>query len=145
MNNTDDAAAPAPLALAARTLGISTAAVRQRIRRGSLPAEKRDGRWYVGVGGFDATESVVGVSNVTTTRLEPATVDGDLVEALRDEVVYLRHALDEHLAALREKDALIAGLIARLLAFALPESAPRLPTRAETSRMPDTTAEGDGQ
>ena len=30
-------------------LGITGEAIRQRIKRGTLPAEKRDGRWYVAV------------------------------------------------------------------------------------------------
>src|SRR5215471_3673670 len=36
-----------PLTEAAAQLGIARAALRMRVKRGTLPAEKRDGQWYV--------------------------------------------------------------------------------------------------
>src|SRR3712207_6691583 len=51
LNAEDDAAEwdALPVAEAAQRLGMSKAAIRQRIRRGSLPATKRDGEWYAHV------------------------------------------------------------------------------------------------
>ena len=59
----DDPTAWVDLPTAADMLGISGEAIRQRIKRGTLPAEKRDGRWYVAV---DRPNMTQGATQQTT-------------------------------------------------------------------------------
>jgi hypothetical protein len=82
---------------AARELGISSDAVRKRIRRGSLPSDTRDGRR---VAWLDDGAAAAG-------REPPVEGSEELVEQLRSEVAYLR---EEN----RRKDHMIAGLISRM-------------------------------
>ena len=75
-----------PLRVAADRLGISRHAVRQRIRRGTLQAFTRDGRWYVYVGEADTSAdpsgriSRIGPADPSTERIADGSADtsGDL-------------------------------------------------------------------
>ena len=88
-----------PLSEAARILGVSKGAVRQRVRRGTLRADKGDdGRVYVYL---DASMDP-----------SPYTVD---VHAPRDELIaQLRSEVEAWREEPRRKDHIIAGLVERI-------------------------------
>ncbi|MDM7999377.1 MAG: hypothetical protein QUS33_05085 [Dehalococcoidia bacterium] len=104
---------------AARILGISTEAVRKRIKRGSLKAQKNvDGQWLVILdesrlaaghrdnGGDSVQADAAGVAATMNLVRSSAAIE----EALRDEVDILR----DEIAFLRDEvsrlEAIIAGL-----------------------------------
>jgi len=95
---------PVDVATAAALLGITSDAVRARIRRGSLTAEKRAGRWFVFLPERDTKRDTA--RHDATERDTPT---GELGR-LRSEVEYLRRKLD---AADEERRAMVAT-IARL-------------------------------
>jgi hypothetical protein len=112
---------------AARILGTTPAALRKRIRRGTLAATKRAGLWYV---------TLPGTSRQTGRRTEDAGPDterptgqpGDspLVDTLRDEVQWLRRENER-------KDMIIAAFAGRL-----PELLPADTVAAHTEAPPPT-------
>ena len=105
-----------PLAAAAAQLGITTDAVRMRVRRGQLVGVRRGGRLYVQL------------PNSRPNTTEPETEHGlDTVHAL---VAELRAEVGR-LAAALEREQVGSAELRRLLAAALPA----LPaaTRAETA------------
>lgn len=76
-----------PIAEAAARLGISPAALRKRIKRGSVRAYKVDGKWYAILpGGVDADR------DAGSTRDRPA-ADPEIVAELRRQIAYLEQAL----------------------------------------------------
>ena len=81
---------------AASILGVSTEALRKRIKRGTLKAHKNGGgQWLVDLDGTEARESTNdgsdgGVHDVTTDILRPS---GAVEDALRDEVTFLREEI----------------------------------------------------
>lgn len=90
---------------AAEVLRTSVDAVRMRARRGSLRSEKEpDGRVYVWVDG-DSSETKLRLDG-ESSALKVA--NDELVEGLRDQVLYLRGQLDEE----REGPALLDWSIA---------------------------------
>jgi hypothetical protein len=110
------------LPTAASLLGTTTEAVRKRATRGTLRSERHDGR------------VVVWVDDDRTEGGREAQVEGDgaLVEALRDQVTYLREQLDIRTEELREHRRLLAGLIERV---------PELEASREASGAPETVEE----
>src|SRR5215216_2136895 len=112
-----------PLREAADVLGISKDAVRQRIRRRTLQADKgEDGRVYVYL---DAS-----VDDVQTDEGD----EGDLVDELRDRVRYLERQVEEERDARRRADTLLAQLMQRI-----PElEAPASPEAPEARESPET-------
>lgn len=123
MNTSNDAGKSIPLANAARALGISREAVRQRIRRGSIAAHKVDDRWYVAANDIGPSEMLMGSASVTATNVETDDQQLALVIALKEEIVFLRHSVEEQMAALRRKDETIAALTERLMAFVASQQA----------------------
>jgi excisionase family DNA binding protein len=116
---------------AAEVLGVSVDAVRMRVRRGSLEAEKDDsGRVYVRL---DADEDKV--------KSQRQVESSDLVEDLRDQVAYLRDQLDRERGARTEErrrhDTIIAQLMQRI-----PELEPAAGTGADQEQPdpPETAA-----
>jgi len=116
---------------ASEVLGVSVDAVRMRVRRGSLEAEKDpDGRVYVRL---DIDEDNV--------KSERQVESSDLVEDLRDQVAYLRDQLDREREARTEErrrhDTIIAQLMQRI-----PELEPAARTGAdqEPPDPPETAA-----
>jgi len=81
---------------AASILGVSTEALRKRIKRGTLKAHKNGGgQWLVVLDGTEARESTNdgsdgGAHDVTTDILRPS---GAVEDALRDEVTFLREEI----------------------------------------------------
>jgi hypothetical protein len=113
---------------AARLLGISEGAVRQRINRGTLEHEKdTDGRVYVHVRNIDGVQDDVqhGAYDLST-----------LVESLQDQVQYLRQKLDESEEANRENRRLLALQLEHMRALEPPREAP-----PEAPGGPHTAAE----
>jgi|SRR5215212_4883140 len=95
---------------AARVLGISEGAVRKRVERGKLSAERTpDGRLLVFLGATttDATH------DTTHDRLRPSRGDR-YTRSLEDQVEYLRRQLERRDEELREHRRLLAGLIERV-------------------------------
>ena len=113
---------------AAETLGVTSEAVRKRVRRGTLESEKgEDGRLYVWVddgydagsdGGYD--ERVVRGYDV-------------LLEELRDRVRSLENQLADEKEANRENRRIIAGLVQRV---------PELEPAPEPRESPVRASEG---
>ena len=91
---------------AARQLGISEDAVRMRVKRGTLEAEREAGRLYVLL------------DSVPTTDPTPRTDDRteELITELRDRVRSLEHQLDQERAARTEERRRADTVIAQLSA-----------------------------
>ncbi len=109
-------------------LGLSEAAVRSRLKRGTLRKEKaKDGTVLVVFGSGASpdrpTNSTVRPNDRSSTG-QPAD-QGDLVEALGDQVVFLRQQLEEEREANRENRRIIAALTSRI---------PELPPARESLR-----------
>src|SRR5215210_5938390 len=112
---------------AAETMGVTSEAVRKRVRRGTLASEKHeDGRVLVWVdagsdngydGGYDER---VGRGY------------GELLEEVRDRVRSLEKQLDEEKEANRENRRIIAGLVQRV---------PELEPARESPESPETSSE----
>jgi hypothetical protein len=113
---------------AAELLGTSTEAVRKRATRGSLRSERHDGRVVVWVddGRTEGGREAQG---------ETSADGGALVEALTEQVSYLKAQLDIRTEELREHRRLLAGLIERV---------PELEAPAETS-VPSQSSEESAQ
>jgi predicted transcriptional regulator len=117
---------------AAKLLGISEGAVRQRMHRGQLQYDKdENGRVYV----YPTT--------VDTTNNDVKTADDALVDELRDRIRFLEQELaDRKEEALRRdeeakrKDAILMTLAQRV---------PELEAPSETVQSPTTAANGDEQ
>lgn len=105
-----------PIGEAAAQLGITTDAVRKRIRRRSLRAYKAGGQWYVVLpasrpriqdGDLDTVLDGGQDDNLDSVQ------DGQLVAALRDEIGFLRRELEARAEEARRKDAIIMALSQR--------------------------------
>src|SRR5215211_4354314 len=92
---------------AARRLGISEDAVRMRVKRGTLSADKEGGRLYVLLDIEPTTEP-------TTDRTD------ELIEELRGRVLSLEHQLDQEREANRENRRIIVALTSRIPAIEAP-------------------------
>jgi hypothetical protein len=104
-----------PLPDAARALGTTTHALRMRIRRGRLVAQKRDGRWYVVL---PAAQDAVPYAVQADQGVQSA-----LVAELRSRVAFLERLTEQQ-----------AGLIAELSRRG-PQSAPPAPREPVTTRV----------
>jgi excisionase family DNA binding protein len=100
---------------AARQLGISEDAVRMRVKRGTLEAEREGGRLYV-----------ILTDEPTT---EPTGRTDELVEELRDRVRYLERQVEEERSARFRADQLLARLMERV-----PELEPPAPPESPEPR-----------
>lgn len=120
------------VAEAATLLGISEEAVRSRLKRGTLPKEKaRNGTVLVVLG----TEgSSLGYGRPTTGQRTDPSAQTELVEALRDQVSFLRQQLEQEREANRENRRIIAGLVQRV---------PELEAAPESLESPEATTQGD--
>jgi len=120
---------------AAETLGVTSEAVRKRVRRGTIRSEKHeDGRVLVWVdigsdGGYD--EGSDGGYDERVGRGY-----AELLEEVRDRVRYLEKQLDEEREANRENRRIIAGLVQRV-----PELEPAREAPPEPPESPETASE----
>jgi hypothetical protein len=139
---TSDNTLRAPVVKAAELLGLTEGAVRQRIKRGTLPVEKAsDGSVYVLL---DAELVRAGVNNTRTdtdnTRTNTDTTN-DLrmtIERLDSEVSFLRSELITRNEELRRKDHIIAALTERI-----PELEPAREPAPEPRESPKTASESE--
>ena len=120
---------------AARILGISTEAVRKRIKRGSLKAQKKeDGQWLVildesrvaaGVrdnGGNGGQADAAGVATTMNLVRSSAAIEEalrDEVDVLRDEITFLRDEVGR-------LETIIVGLTQNIKMLEAPRVQPRM-------------------
>jgi len=129
-----------PLAQAAAALGLSTDAVRMRIRRGQLVGVRRGGRLYVQLAGArpNPTERA---DRTRPNRTEPETEHGldsvhALVAELRAEVTRLAAALEREQVGSAELRRLLAAQMPALGAARAPEMPENAPETVETTAKP---------
>jgi predicted ArsR family transcriptional regulator len=101
---------------AARKLGISEDAVRMRVKRGTVEAERENGRLYVLL-----------TDDPTT---EPTDRTDELIDELRDRVRSLEEQLGEERDANRENRRIIAALTQRIPELEAPSEPRESPTAA---------------
>ena len=137
---------------AALLLGLSEDAVRSRLRRGTLRRETgRDGTVFVVLGTDrpasyqrptdnrstnqqnDRQTAGQSIDSHVDSRGGSETYRDELVEALRDELAYLRDQLDRERDASAELRRIVAGLVQRV---------PELEAAPEPRNAPKTASEG---
>ena len=112
---------------AAERLGLTSDAVRMRLKRGTLTGRKVEGRWVVLVPRSNAnptpTQHAENAQEATTEREtqretqqapEHPNATATLIDRLLSENAYLRATLDAEIEARRRADHLVAGLMERL-------------------------------
>jgi seryl-tRNA synthetase len=109
---------------AARILGITEGAVRKRVERGKLAADRApDGRLVVYLNrdttATDTTRDRTRQSRATGET--EAAAREDLVEELRDRVRYLERQIEEEREARRRADTLLAQLMQRIPELEAPQ------------------------
>ena len=110
---------------AARLLGISREAVRKRIKRGTLKAKKdKNGRWAVEVPD-DIPDT--GQDDIPDTSTK-------LVQALQDEINYLREESRRKDQLIYQKDQIIYSLAEKIPRLQEPEE--KEPQRADPKEKP---------
>jgi excisionase family DNA binding protein len=115
---------------AAKLLGISEGAIRQRIHRGSLEAEKDDtGRVYVSLTPEDTQNNGVNTAETDDSVTE-------LVHELRDRIRFLEDELADRKEENRRKDAILMTLAQRV---------PELEEASEPRESPVTATEVQGE
>lgn len=150
-----------PIAEAAQLLGLGEHAVRKRVQRGTLTAEKDDaGKWLVLLHEMDIAATIVESSKTMSETVSQSTesvsetvsqthetfgVDTsetvqvvllrELVTTLKDEVGYLRSELEVRTEELRRKDYIIADLAKRTPELPAPQAAPPSPTHGSDSLL----------
>ncbi len=106
---------------ASEELGVSVEAVRNRVKRESLRADKDpDGRVYVYLDASPPTSSP-----------EPEVEGSEMVGELREQVGYLREQLRREQDAHAEARRIIAGLVRRVPELEAPREAPEAPETVE--------------
>src|SRR5215216_3084991 len=103
---------------AARRLGISEDAVRMRVKRGTLSANKEGGRLYV-------------LLDIEPTPEPTPDRTGELIEELRGRVLSLEHQLDQEREANRENRRIIVALTSRIPAIEAPSEERESPQTVE--------------
>jgi hypothetical protein len=122
---------------AAEALGVTVDAVRGRIRRGKLEAERDDtGTVYVWV-----EASPQDSRGPSATRQRPSSDQAGRIEDLRDEVAYLREQLQQANERDRENRRIIAALTSRIPAIEAPQEAPG---NTETAEEPPEGSQSPG-
>src|SRR5215217_2920790 len=109
---------------AASLLGISEGAVRQRIARGSLASEK-DGDGHVYVVLPESTRVDTDEETASDTQ-----ADNRLIEAMQDQIEFLRGQLEQERQANRENRRLLAAALERMPEI---EASPEARQSAETA------------
>jgi len=100
------------ISTAAVRMGLTAEAVRKRIARGTLPATKQDGRWYVVLDGRDSLDSTSWTGRPTPDGLDGvqgAVQDGKdkLIEVLQAQVVSQGEQLDARAREVQELHVLL--------------------------------------
>jgi hypothetical protein len=126
---------------AADRLGLSLDAVRSRIKRGTLPTEREDGRVYVLVGDVGGDQGAIDQLTDQGDQSEP------LVAELREQISYLRDQLRREQDAHAEARRLLAGALERIPALEAPQAPETVEDAPEgpDPRLDRTGAETGGQ
>ena len=115
---------------AAKILGITPAAVRKRIKRGTLPSQQGDdGTWYVLMDEVPATAVPGGLPNGHASDL----VYQARIDELKERIASLEHQLDLRAEELRRRDVMQLELARRVPELPVPKPA--------TMPVPDPIAE----
>jgi hypothetical protein len=136
---------------AAERLGLTSEAIRMRLKRGTLHGEKIDGRWVVYVPRLDSDHTATkppadGAQDARDGATERPTerdqarinaAERELIEALRSENAFLRSELASRTEEIQRRDHIIAGFIQRLPE--LPASVGESGTRASPAQDVDAT------
>lgn len=111
---------------AAGKLGITVEAVRNRIKRGTLPSEKEGGSVFVLLDQERGTDQTTGQPEAGRDQPQPDDRPAELVEELRNRIAYLERQVEEEREARRRADTLMARLMDRVpeLPPAPPQDAP---------------------
>jgi hypothetical protein len=114
------------MAEAARVLGISTEAVRKRIKRGSLKAQKNgDGQWLVIMDETKfATAAQVDAASASST-MEMVRTPAAIEEALRDEVDVLRDEVTFMRTEISRLETIIVALSQNAKLLNAPQQVPQ--------------------
>ena len=124
---------------AAKRLGVSEGAVRQRIHRGKLETDKDEtGRVYVYL-----TSDYSQNNNVETPQASDS--GSDLMDELRDRVRFLEDELQDRKEESRRKDSIIMSLTQRVPELEAAEPRESSEMEAETTsngRVPQESADG---
>jgi hypothetical protein len=104
---------------AARELEISEDAVRMRVKRGTLAAEREAGRLYVLLESDPTTEPT-------------ADPHAEFVDELRDRVRYLESIITTRDDEIRRRDVIISQLTERIPAIEAPQEMPQAPRESPT-------------
>ncbi len=91
-------------------LGLTVEAVRGRIKRGKLEHVKEDGTVYVLLDTDQTATGRTGQQPVVDQPSDRSFAQAELVEALRDQVTYMRQQLAEEREARRRADTILAQL-----------------------------------
>jgi DNA-binding Lrp family transcriptional regulator len=125
---------------AARALGISPEAVRNRLSRGTLKSVKEGGTVYV----LLETDRLRYTGDTPTDR--PGDIRAELVEELRDRISYLERVLGEEREARTEErrrhDTLMAQLMQRIPEIEGPREARESPVSPGPSETPANAGGG---
>src|SRR5690348_15173284 len=103
-----------PITEAADRLGLRRDALRKRVARGSVRAEKRGDQWFVHVGGTDAGRTVSHEPGRTSGADSGADTSRDtdrLIAALEAEVAFLRAQLINRDEEVRRAHQLLAAAV----------------------------------
>jgi hypothetical protein len=118
------------VAQAAALLGISEGAVRSRVKRGTLPTMREGGTVFVLLGGSTSQANQPPNTGIPGDQSE-------LVNALQDQIRYLREQLDAEREARTEErrrhDTIVAQLTSRIPAIEAPQG--------ESADAPESAAE----
>ena len=123
---------------AAKTLGLTEEAVRQRVKRGTLDSVKVGGKLFVLLETDRSDDTSNAPEQLVSDTSEKQTNDTSndtsrLVDALEDEVAHLRRQLDQANERDRENRRIIAGLVQRV-----PELEPARDVPAEAPEAAET-------
>jgi Domain of unknown function (DUF1866) len=125
------------VANAARILGVSKQAIRQRIYRDTIPHRKdSDGTVFVRITAHNFETN--GESHGENTGY-PEDVNRELIDELRDRVAFLERQLETEQAASAELRRIVAGLVQRV-----PELEPPRETTQEPRESPETVSDNVG-
>jgi hypothetical protein len=98
------------VAEAAELLGLTVEAVRGRIKRGKLAHTKEDGTVYVILDTDQSSTRQTGQQPADDQPIDRSSAQAELVEALREQVAYMREQLAEEREARRRADTILAQL-----------------------------------
>ena len=113
-----------PLAEAARCLGIPVTAARKRVARGTLPAVKVDGQWYVDLPASTAHGVPGGLPDGHPTGTPLSSPSLGLAAAQAAEIAFLRAELEARRREVERLHTLLAQAQARVLPAATEVTTP---------------------